>query len=281
MTQLIDTWTPTDAEYFAATDWLSHSEFKLFAKSPRLYEHHVINGVPVKRNESMEFGSEVDTAVFHPDGFGGGMVIAPESVLGKGGIRSGAAYTEFVAANPGKVICKRRDPVVRALDSLHDHAEARGVLESLGECQVALRWESEVNGVPLKRRAKLDKLPTGLPFIADLKTTKDVSASSFAKDIITFKYHTQAEWYRDAVEARYGVRPPFLIVAVQNCEPFDCEVYELNETFLMLGRKLIDDKLAEYVACRSANKWRPTSHDQIVKLAPPYWAEKELTAWNL
>ncbi len=276
-----EVWQPSDAEYFAATDWLSHSEFKHFAKSPKLYEHYVINGGEFKRTASIEFGSEVDAAVFHRDGFGQGLAIAPESVLGKGGIRSGAAYHEFVAANEGKVVCKRHDPIVKVLDSLHDHIEARGVLDCVGDSQVAFRWAADVDGYLLQRRAKLDKLQKSLEFIADLKTTKDPSAESFAKDIVNLGYHTQAEWYRDAVEAVHGVRPPFLIVAVQNCEPFDCEVYELNASFLSLARRRIDDKLPEFVECLKANHWRRKSHGQIIEIAPPRWAESAAMDWSL
>lgn len=274
------TWTPTDAEYFAATEWLSHSEFKLFAKSPALYERHVIRGVPVKTNDSMDFGSEVDAAVFHPSGFAANVAVPSRDDLSPTGRKTGEKFKAFCEANAGKQIVKADEPLARVLDSLHSHPEAIGVLEAMGESQVAFRWESEVGGVKLNRRAKLDKLPTGLPFIADLKTTKDPSPDSFAKDIVNLKYHTQAVWYQDAVESQYGQRPPFLIVAVQNCEPYDCEVYELDDDFIQLGRRTIDAKLAEFVACRAANRWRRESHGKIVKLSPPRWASYQLDDWK-
>lgn len=274
-------WKPTDAEYFASKEWLSHSEWKHFAKSPKAYQRYVLDGVPFKRSASMEFGSLVDAAVFHPDGFGAGLVTIPDRVLSASGSKAGGKWEDFKAANAGKILVKQDDNLYRVLDALSDHAEAMGILESLGESQPTFRWETEIDGVTVKRRAKLDKLPTGLPFIADLKTTVDPSAESFARDIVSLGYHTQAVWYQDGIEAQYGKRPPFLIVAVQNCEPFDCEVYELDESFISLGRKRIDAKLSEFVACREAGYWRKPSHGKIVKISPPYWAEKNQQEWVL
>lgn len=274
-------WKPTDAEYYAATDWLSHSDFKHFLKSPKAYQRYVLDGIPFKRTSSMEFGSLVDAAVFHPDGFGRGIVTIPDEVLSGSGARHGHKWKEFAAANEGKILLKNGDnSLYNVLEALSDHAEAIGILEALGESQVAFRWESEVEGVALKRRAKLDKLPTGLPFIADLKTTADPSPASFASQIVSLGYHTQGVWYQDAVESKYGVRPPVLLVAAQNCEPFDVEVYELNAKFIELGRRRIDDNLPEFIACQKSGVWRKPTHNRIIEIAPPYWAERATNEWN-
>lgn len=275
------TWQPTEAEYFATRDWLSHSEFKLFMRSPRLYERHVIQGVPVKTNESMEFGKAVDEAVLHPDGFCAGVAWATPEVLSKTGRKVGKKWAAFLLASQGKTVLKDGEPVARVIQSICEHTEAHAILDSLGDRQKAIRWVCEVEGVTIQRRAKIDLLPTGLPFIVDLKTARDVEPSTFAKAIIDLGYHTQAVWYQDAVEAEYGRRPPFLIVAAQNCEPYGVEVYELNETFEMLGRKAIDEGLRRFVNCRRNETWRPESHGTIVKLAPPRWAEAALQDWQL
>lgn len=273
-------WKPSDAEYYACKEWLSHSEWKYFVKSPKSYQRHVVDGLPFKKSDAMEFGSAVDAAAFHPDGYGAGVVVIPDEVLASNGARAGSKWKEFAAANQGKILVKSDDKILYVLESLTDHEEANAILACDGQAQPAFRWETEVNGVPLKRRAKLDKLAADLSFIADLKTTNDPSPEAFAKTIMDLRYYTQAVWYQDAVEAHHGVRPPFLIIAVQNCEPFDCEVYELNDTFIALGRKLIDEKLREFVDCRESDTWRRRSHGKITKLAPPYWAERALQDWT-
>lgn len=274
-------WNIDDAAYYADKEWLSHSDWKLFARSPSLYERHCIKGVPIKPNASMEFGNMVDACVFHRDGFAAKVAIAPQDVLSKRGTRQGRKFQEWAAQHEGRVILTHKDPLANVLEAIAGHEEAMGVFNAEGESQPAIRWESTVDGITVKRKAKLDKLPNDLSFLADLKTTRDPSPESFAKDIINFGYHTQAVWYQDAVEAISGVRPPFLIVAVQNCEPYDVEVYKLNDAFLELGRRKIDAKLSEFVACRLANRWRKPTHGQVIELAPPFWAEKQLTDWNL
>jgi len=276
-----DLWQPNDAEYYSATDWLSHSEFKLFRRSPALYEHHVINGVPVKTSAAMEFGSDVDSVVLDPDGFAASVVLIPPAVLAKGGRRAGNKYWQWAAAHADKRKLAPSDPLARVIQAIREHPEAHGIVSALGERQRAFRWQSNVGDDSVKRRAKLDLIPTGLPFLCDLKTSRDVSPAEFAKTIVNLGYHTQAVWYQDAVEAEFGKRPPFLIVAVQNCEPYGCEVYELDATFEALGRKAIDDGLRSFVKCREADKWRPESHGTVVRLSPPKWAEYALNDWAL
>jgi hypothetical protein len=273
-------WNVTDAEYYACKDWLSHSELKLFMQSPKKYERHVLQGLPFKTNDSMKFGSEVDAAVFHADGIAANLAIAGPSVLSPTGRKVGKAYKAFCEANAGKTIIKHDEPLARVIAALGEHAEAMGILDADGEAQPAFRWTTEVDGVQIQRRAKLDKLHGSLDFIADLKTAREVDPESFSRAILNLGYHTQASWYQDAVESVHGVRPPFLIVAVQNCEPFDVEVYELDEAFLELGRRKIETKLREFAACKQTNKWRPETHGRITKLSPPVWAEKALNDWT-
>jgi hypothetical protein len=280
-TEAIERWTPTDAEYYSAHDWLSHSSFKIFCKSPKAYERHIINGVPIKPNTSMQFGSEVDAAVFHPGGIAAGMAIAGPSVLSPSGRRVGKAYKAFVEANAGREIVKHDEPLARVITALGEHAEAMGLLDAEGEAQPCFRWVTDVDGEPVQRRAKLDKLPKSLAYVCDLKTAREVNAEDFSKAIISLGYHTQGSWYLDAVEAHYGVRPPFYIVAVQNCEPFDVEVYKLSERFLELGRQRIETKLREFVACRKQGQWRRESHGKVLELDPPAWAEKNMNDWSL
>ena len=70
-------------------------------------------------------------------------------------------------------------------------------------------------------------------WVADVKTSRDITQRSFRSEIRRRHYDLQATFYCDVL----GIDPKnFRFIAVRNVYPFDCEVYSLNEDMISSGR---------------------------------------------
>jgi exodeoxyribonuclease VIII len=107
--------------------------------------------------------------------------------------------------------------------------------------------------------------------IVDLKTTEDASPAGFRKSIGAFRYHVQASWYLDGVQAATGCRPDeFLFVCVDKKPPYAVAVYAAAPVIVTIGAETAARDLDVLATCKQAGAW-PGYSDQIEPISLPGW----------
>lgn len=166
----------------------------------------------------------------------------PADVLNDKGHKKGKPYTDFVKANAGHELLTRAE----LADAHSMVAEVRGnpnanLLLEAELKEFAIRWRHPESGLLI--RAKLDAVEDLGAFVSvvDLKTTKDVEATEFAKACQpfwregrngkqhkvsgTFWYYAQEAIYRKLAEVFFEKRSRFHWFAVRNNPAFDSRVF--------------------------------------------------------
>lgn len=127
-------------------------------------------------------------------------------------------------------------------DGIFENPVAAEWIKSMKK-QVAIVWDDPETGIRCK--ARLDGQMQG--FIADLKTSRDASPFSFARDAARLGYHTQAGMYIDGwKQLNPGANPKWNFIVVENEAPYCCAVYELDEESIDAGRIRYRMALAKY-----------------------------------
>ena len=111
--------------------------------------------------------------------------------------------------------------------------------------------------------------------MADLKTTADASAFTWAKRAADMGYHAQEAWYSDGWEAAGGGEVDgFVFIAIESDFPHLAAAYELTPRRWRKGRLAMRKALATYKDCRDAGIV-PRLPGAVQELDIPAWAYKE------
>lgn len=264
-------WKCSIDEYHADTTAVSHSGLDLVLEDPALYHWERILRHPREEKTAFEEGQRFEDALLGGDGpLGSNVVEIPRDVLASNGARSGGKWSAFEAANPGKVLCKSGDAVLRMVTNVKRHDAARDLLEAVGERQASIVWHNDRHGVDV--RCRFDFLHLGAEVAVDLKTTRTrCTLSELRKEVELWGYFRQAALYVDGAKELYGIEPHFIFIFVSKVAPYRVETFELDDEFLRIGREQNDEALETYAACLKSGEWLPKSHGRIPKLSPSYF----------
>lgn len=250
---------------------LSHSgSRKLLPPScPALFDHERRNPPPPK--DHLEFGTAVHTLVF---GCGAKPVLveAPNWL-------SKAAQNQRIAARAAGDIALLPQEMEKASTMatvLRRHPLASKLLDpAAGRAEQSLFWRDEPTGV--MRRARLDWLPNPVAgkrlIVADYKTANAIDDESVAKAIHEHGYHTQADWYLDAVRA-LGIAQDvaFLFVFQMKSAPFLVRVVGVPEIAMQIAAAKNRRAIKTYAECVRTGRW-PGYGEAVSYIELPGWAE--------
>jgi exodeoxyribonuclease VIII len=136
-----------------------------------------------------------------------------------------------------------------------------------GKAETTHMWTDATTGVECKCRP--DWLTSNL--IVDLKTTEDASPRGFQRSVANYRYHVQAAWYLDGIEAVTGTRPDqFIFICVEKKPPYAVGVYAADAEMIQIGAETAARDLEVYATCKAADAW-PSYSDQIEPLSLPAW----------
>lgn len=154
-------------------------------------------------------------------------------------------------------------------DAVMAHPSASALMKAAGAAEQSVYWRDAVTGELC--RCRPDWWATELNLLVDVKTTDDASPEGFAKSVANWRYHVQAPFYVDGVEAATGKRPKaFLFLAVEKKAPHAVAVYGLSQESEELGRLEYRQDLDNYAACRKSGEW-PGYGNRIQSLELPAW----------
>jgi hypothetical protein len=265
---------------------LNFSKLKHMKKSPFHYQHEELAPPNVEDDtDARKLGRAVHLAVLEPQEFGSRVAVWD------GGRRAGKEWEKFCAANEGLEILRQEDyRIARAVQAaVRSSPAAQKYLEGGGSREATVLWNHvvpAVGGLPgfsRECKGRVDLLTD--THIIDLKTSRDISPEKFGRDSFAFSYHVQAAYYVDGVKAATGRELPYVILAVENSEPYAVQPYIVPPDILDLGREEYRAWMGRLQICEGENRW-PGYADGELELTLPRWArpsdgEEDLTGLGL
>ena len=168
-------------------------------------------------------------------------------------------YAEFTKKNIFKDVVSESDfhIVEQVTMKLMKDSLVKGLLQN-GEPEKIIQWYNKTYDVNCK--GMLDYYRESADMIVDLKTTKDASYNGFMRSVKKYKYHKQAAFYLDAVQATR-----FIIIAVEKTPPFNINVFELGDDMIDEGRDMYNHELEVYKYCEENDYWPGAGFDPLDK----------------
>ncbi len=267
-------------EKYLALPGDSSSSLRLMLKSPLHYKSAKTS--PREETKALKIGRFGHTMILEGDRALLDCAVWRNDKDGQPRRRAGKEWEAFVEANQGKTILNESEytDVLRMRDAARAHPVAAPLLNGPGRNELSIKWAHERTGRACKSR--LDRVIDGC--VVDIKTTRDPSPRKFGRDVFDFGYLLQAAFYVDAAAAAGLGECAFRIVAVQNCEPFDCVVHIFTRAQLAQGRDQYNAAIDKLLECESTGKWPGVAQNEV-ELELPSWAlpqfdEEEAIEWG-
>ena len=251
---------------------VSKSGLDLIARSPLHYWGRYLdpNRVAPEPTAAMLVGTAVHTHVLELDQWDARYVTAPEGIDRR--TKQGKAEWDAFSTAAGKrTVISRTDAeqAMRIAQAVYSHPAAAMLLGMPGKAETTHMWTDAATGLQCKCRP--DWLTDDGTLIIDLKTTEDASPVGFRKSIANWRYHVQASWYLDGVQAATGKRPEqFIFICVEKKPPYAVAVYAADAEMIQLGGEAAARDLDVLATCKVANAW-PGYSDQIEPISLPPW----------
>lgn len=256
-------------ETYDRWDAINHSKLRYFNRTAAHARAAIVEAPD--QTEAQALGWAAHVAILEPERFESEFVAAPK--IDKRTTAGKLEWQEFQAEHSGGSILTKEeyDLCIAMTAGVWAHPTAAELLRGPGLNEVSALWEDK--GTGLKAKARLDRLTAlaGWPCIVDVKTTRNASRASFAKDLHAFHYHQQAAFYLDGLNALAPHDRKFIFIAVEKEPPYCAAVYEIDEDALQIGRDDVAKHLDQYAECLRTNRW-PGYADGMDYVSLPPWA---------
>ena len=251
-------------------DAVNWSKLKLMLKSPAHYRHNLLQRGG--DSDAKRRGRVTHLSVLEPQRF------QSDCVVWDGGPRRGKDWEKFKKAHADvEIVTEAEYETCAALGAAVRSDPTALAYLSNGKSEVTVQWRSSepdsgaVAGWDLACKGRLDFLAANA--IVDLKTTRAASEHGFAAESHRYRYDCQAAYYVDGYEAATGIRPPYVIVAVEVDAPHVVTVFRVPDEILARGRETYRDCLQRLAFCTRENVW-PAYTDGEVELRLPPWVSQ-------
>jgi len=252
-------------DIFSPESWLSKSSvFELYQSS--LYKWRYFPR-QFKPSPAMAWGSLVDTIITAPEDLQTEFAINPHDSFRSKEAREWKAEQESI----NKVIINTEllEEAHKAVEVLTGKNRYAAKMIEKSKRQVMLLNTVQHNSCDKKVQVKglVDLAPEGEPFLMDLKTTADFSASGFEKTQAKYNYNAQAGLYLNLWNSLHpnDQRDRFQIVWQQSTAPYEVAVTEMPSTDIQAGADMFNHLLGKLTRAASKNHW-PMKFTQPVLL---------------
>tara|TARA_R100000808_G_C2099021_1_gene116741 strand:- start:45 stop:860 length:816 start_codon:yes stop_codon:yes gene_type:complete len=241
--------------YYSDTDYISNSMLNHISVSPEYFRFRQDNPQPA--TPAMKLGSAIHMDILQPGEFLNHYAISPK--FDKRTKKGKEDFAEFTKNNMFKTVISESDYELITEISLKVFKDSlvKDLLKN-GEPEKIIQWNNKNYDVNCK--GMLDYYRKSADMIVDLKTTQDASYNGFMRSVIKYKYHKQAAFYLDAVQATR-----FIIIAVEKTPPFSINVFELGDDMIDGGRDMYNHELEIYKYCEENDYWPGAGFDPLDK----------------
>lgn len=244
--------------------------WRLYSGTPAHAEYGEAESTP-----AMDLGTAVHLAALEPEKFETDVERGPDDRRGnkwKDAIEAGLAYGKLVLTSGDYDKARRMGDSLRKLPIVQQLSETQILREA------SAFWTDPETG--LACRCRPDIYCPAFEIMADLKTTGDASAFTWAKRAADMGYHAQEAWYSDGWNASGGgTVDGFVFLVIETDFPHLCAAYELTPEAVAEGRLAMRKALLTYKECRDANAY-PGYPAHVQSLDLPGWAYRETKLLN-
>lgn len=226
---------------------LSYSALAQFKKSP----NHLLAywNREMKTTDAMQFGTLIHKLILEPEKFGNDFAVF------EGARRQGKAWLEFSEANQDKTIIKQQelDDANKIIKNAMLNPVLCDMLKNSINREMKLEWQHR--GVDFLGFADLYTTYKDRKCVVDIKTTSD-AGKRFERDLYYNDYKMQLAMYQDQFDKNTDV----YIVAIETSNPFNVQVYKLDDSLLFKGWLDYDYYLEKF------NEWdgKPTGYSKSI-----------------
>jgi hypothetical protein len=258
----------SDVDY-DAIDAVNQSTLKTIGKSPLHYRHRL--ETDPDETDTMRLGTLAHAVLLEPDRVSLDFAVWPpdERMPPR---RAGKLWDAFVARHADDRTIVRREDIAAAEGMRDAIRRSKLAMRYLcrGQSEPVLVWRDKETGILCK--ARLDFISHAVANVmCEVKTARDISPWAFQTVFARRDYDVQTAFYRDGWEAVTGKPLYPKCIAVENTEPHDVIVYDLDQV-VDVGRELYREMLVKLVACRKSNQW-PGQASAEVPLMLPKWRD--------
>lgn len=244
---------------------VSKTQLDKVAQSPAHYLYHQSH--KMESTPAMQIGTATHTLILEPEKFDDEIAVLPDGIDRR--TKAGkAAYAEFQEVAAGKLIIKADDfdMIQRMRDAVMAHPSAAQLLTG-GVAEQSAYWVDEDTGLLCRCRPDFH---VGSALV-DLKTTKDGSPREFGRSAANMRYHVQAAFYLDGMNAAGGDVNVFGFVAMEKTPPYNVAVYTAEDAHIEKGRELYKRDLETLAEAKETGKYTGYC-DEPMPLFIPQWA---------
>jgi len=228
---------------------------------------------PSRFTAEKDLGKAAHTWLLEGDSFADRYEILPPSHTGSN--NAGKLRVKSIKAAGLQPVSHADFRIIKAMHkALVEHEFAHGAFQN-GLSEKSLYWRDELTGIWC--RSRNDFLPQKNRIIADYKTTRCAAPAALEKDIYTYKYHQQADWYLEGVRALKLIKDPvFLFVFQEKTPPYLVTCIVCSNAALLWGKKANRKAREVFADCIESGTW-PGYVSDITTLDLPNYAEYQLT----
>lgn len=251
----------TDEEYFSVKA-LSASQIKQFDKGAYwFWKSSPFNPdkEPEKETDALVFGKLCHCLLLEPAHFKNEYAISDF-----GATRKNKKYEAAKAENPGKIVINQEelDRAMKMIQNVKDHRLASMILDG-ATAEMPFMWTDKETGMPCKAKLDAIKRTKNGIVVIDYKTSSDIeSVLNWPQKL---QYPLQAQFYAQAVEAKYGEKPcEFVFIIQSNKEGeedvvcvanVEYETQEVAKSIVERHTQLIKEKLEAWDETHDKNIW--------------------------
>ena len=222
-----------------------------------------------KTTKTLEFGIGLHTYIFEPQIFNDKFIVADVDMRTKEGKRIKEEIT-----STGKKLIKPEefDKIKDMQESIYSNTIITNFLNNgKAEEKLYCTIEDELFS------AKMDYLvepcamfPSGL--IVDLKTTTSVEADDISKTQYKYGYYMQMYIYQEAYRQKYGCKPFYLYIYVEQAYPHRVRVPTCSEFTEQYAMKEVHKLVREYKEIKKSGVWKKQARIEVIDL--PMWVKE-------
>lgn len=245
-------------------DRLNWSRLRLLEKSPAHFKQGIGDD-----SSGYKLGTATHMSILEPEKFAADYVVTTLR-RDKRNKKWKAYETEQTRLGKEILIKSEYDKTIAMRDAVLGNRKAASYLQG-GKAEQALLWTLQGDGVQFECKGRADYIGGA---IVDLKSTQCASPRAFAQSAAKYGYFGQAAWYSDGHFLSTGKRLPFVIVAVENAEPYIVTVFRVPDAAIAAGREQYLTLLGKLDYCQKNNFWGGYTEADEVDLEVPQWMEE-------
>ena len=243
------------SDIFSPESWLSKSAvFELYQSSLYKWRYYPRQFSPTP---AMAWGSLVDTIITAPKDLHTEFSISPFDSFRTKEAREWKALQEAerktIITNE---LLEEAHAAVNVLTERHKYS-AEMIAKSKKQVMLLNKVTHPAHDKPVQLKGLVDLAPDCEPFLIDLKTTADFSASGFAKTVAKFGYHVQAGLYLSLWNSLHphDQRHRFQIIWQEKSAPYEVAVTEIPQSDIADGMDMFNHLLGKLVVAAKRNRW--------------------------